>query len=216
MLNYFMRFKRLKQDDELTEFQVNFEKNIAERSQNEHPVTLPIDYLKKSKVIGVFNKKNEMVAGWVLNFKAPFRILEAIPAEQYAKNEFLQKTPEKDLCEVTCIWRSSKILPLYFGLVVWPRVVLSCVHAKRRYIIGGDLQNKTRDLYEVASPIMIYKGPSVSIHTHSKEDVHIFAFTRTRLIANYMRNFLMLFPVRLRNQMRKTKKTADSSHAHPH
>lgn len=216
MIKHFLRFKQLKQDKQLTEFQINFEKNITERSQNKHPVTLPLEYLKKSKVMGVFNRKNEMVAGWVLNFKAPFRILEAIPTEEYAKNKFLQKTPEKDLCEATCIWRSSKISSLHFGLVVWPRVVLNCANSKRRYIISGSLQNKTRDLYEVGSPLMIYKGPSVSIHTHSTGDVHVFAFTRTRIIVNYMSNFLMLFPMRLRDEIRKHKKTSDSAQVHHH
>lgn len=211
-----MHFKCLKQDQELTEFQVNFEKNITERSQNKHPVTLPMDYLKKAKVIGVFNKNREMVAGWVLNFKAPFRILDAIPPEHYAKNKFLQKTSEKDLCEITCIWRSSKISSLHFGLVVWPRVILSCVNSKRRYIIGGNLQNKTRALYEVASPLMIYNGPSASSHTHSNDDVHVFAFTRSRMIANYVSNFVMLFPVRFRNEMSKKKKMADSAQIHHH
>lgn len=206
MFKHFMRFRRLKQDEELIEFQSNFEKNINDRSQNKHPVTLPMDYIKRSKVIGVFNKNNEMVAGWILNFKPPFRILEAIPAEERAKNKFLQKTPEKDLCEATGIWRSPKISSLHFGLVVWPRVILSCVNSKRRYIISGSLQNKTRDLYEVGSPLMIYKGPSVSVHTHSTDDVHVIAFTRPRIIANYIKNFLMLFPVRLRKEIGKKQK----------
>ena len=87
-----------------------------------------------------------------------------------------------------------------FATAVWPKIILDCVRSRRRYILGLGFENRLNDTYQVWSPRLIYRGPSAAPETSTR--VHIFAFSRPRLVANFVTNFLLQVPRKLLRRRR--------------
>jgi hypothetical protein len=58
------KFRRIERADELSDFKAGYEKNLAERSSNELQLSLPIEYLATSRVVGVFDGRGQLLGGF--------------------------------------------------------------------------------------------------------------------------------------------------------
>lgn len=189
------QIRRVRGVDELRAFKAGYQENLAERSRNQLALSLPIEYLATSCTMGVFTGTGELIGGYVLRLAPPFRCLRAVPDSVIMQSVLLQSVPESKLCELTCIWRSRALPTTAFATRVWPRIIVDCVGARRKYILGLGFENRMNDTYQVWSPHRIYHGPSAARETQAT--VHIFAFSRSRIVANFLTNFLLLVPRKL-------------------
>lgn len=154
--------RRLTTDAEITAFQQGYGTNIAERSHGDLKIELPMEYLLGAQVFGVLDRAGRLVAGYVVRCDPPFRCLRAVPDDVKRADPLLREVPERDLCELTCIWRNDGISAARFGTSVWPRIVMDCARAGRRFILGLGFEDRMNDIYQVWSPIKIYVGPSAA------------------------------------------------------
>jgi hypothetical protein len=173
-------FRRLYAERDLLAFKDGYESGLRGRSGSRLQCQVPLDYLRTSRVIGCWSKRDgRLVGGYVLRNSAPFRAIEAIPAAARAD----------DLCELTCIWRNDGLSTAYTAVLLWPRIITDCVRNDRRYILGIGFDNKMNDVYGRVSPRRIYDGPGAS--QDLALEVHIYAFTRARIAANFVTNFYL-------------------------
>lgn len=186
---------RLTSDEELQTFKAGYEQNLAARSSQELTLSLPLDYLASSEVMGVLGAQRQILGGFVMRYAPPFRCLRAVPPEVQARSALLRSVPETALCELTCIWRHPQLSTARFGSWVWPRIIGRCVRSRRRYILGLGFDNRMNDTYQAVPPLLLYHGPSAAAETATT--VHVFAFSRPRILANFITNFLLQMPRRL-------------------
>ncbi len=187
--------RRLGSPGELSDFKAGYEQTLAERSSHALTLSLPLDYLSASEVMGVIGPHGSIVGGFVMRYTPPFRCLRAVPDEVRRRSPLLQSVPETALCELTCIWRHRELSSFRFATRVWPRIIAMCVRSRRRYILGLGFENRMYDTYQVWSPHVIYHGPSAAAETATV--VHIFAFGRARIVANFVTNFVLQVPGKL-------------------
>ena len=188
------RFRALSTGEEREEFRRGYEANAAGRSGARLRTSVPLEYVATSRAVGCF-RGGRLLAGYVLRYEAPFRCLRVVPEDVQEASPLLRGAAEGDLCELTCIWRNDGISPSAFGLKVWPRIVRDSALGGRRYILGLGFDNKMNDTYQVCSPALIYRGPSAAAEIDAT--VHVFAFTRPRIVANFLTNFALQMPRRL-------------------
>ncbi len=189
------RLKRIDAPEDLAAFKAGYEQNLAQRSSGGIVLSLPLVYLASSEVTGVYDARGGLVGGFVMRYAPPFRCLQAVPDEVQRASPVLRSVPEAELCELTCIWRNARLPSTRFATRVWPRIILRCVRSKRRLILGLGFDNRMNDTYQVWSPRLIYRGPSAAAETATT--VHIFAFGRARIVANFVTNFLLQVPRKL-------------------
>jgi len=187
--------KRLLAAEDLAAFKAGYEKNVAERSHNKLVLSLPLAYLSSSEVTGIVGERGELLGGFVMRYAPPFRCLQAVPDDVQRESPLLRAVPARDLCELTCIWRDRRLPTTRFATRVWPGIIARCVRSKRRLILGLGFDNRMNDTYQVWSPHLIYEGPSAGADTPTS--VHVFAFGRARIVANFVTNFALQVPVKL-------------------
>jgi hypothetical protein len=180
---------------DLAAFKAGFEQNLAERSCGAIVLSLPLSYLTSSEVTGIVDERGELLGGFVMRYGPPFRCLQAVPDDVQRGSPLLRAVPEAELCELTCIWRERRLPTTRFATHVWPRIIGRCVRSKRRLILGLGFENRMNDTYQVWSPHLIYRGPSAAEETPTT--VHVFAFGRARIVANFVTNFALQVPVNL-------------------
>jgi hypothetical protein len=187
--------KRITLAEELAAFKAGYEQNLAERSSHGLTLSLPLGYLSSSDVTGVLDARGAILGGFVMRYAPPFRCLQAVPDEVRQGSSLLRAVPEADLCELTCIWRDRRLSSTRFATRVWPRIIARCVRSRKRLILGLGFDNRMNDTYQVWSPHLIYHGPSAAAETATT--VHIFAFGRARIVANFVTNFALQMPRKL-------------------
>lgn len=199
-MNY--EFRTLTTDADLLRFKQEYESGLRERSRSKLHVVVSVEYLRTSRVVGCFSRRDgRLVAGFVIRDAPPFRAFEAIPEAERAANAFVSGVAADELCELTCIWRNDGISSTHTALRVWPRIIRDCVLNGRRYILGIGFDNKMNDVYGRVGPLRIYDGPAASRELAT--DVHIYAFTRPRIAANFATNFFLKMIARPAGALRR-------------
>jgi hypothetical protein len=97
---------------------------------------VPIDYLRQSRPRGFF-RGSELVAGYVLNTKAPFRYASWIPEGprgEIAPRGFLV---EPTSAELTCIWMAKGKLTKLERDNVYVRSGIDAFRSGKRFVFGG-------------------------------------------------------------------------------
>ena len=119
---------------------------------------VPISYLKDQKVFG-FYKEGELVAGFILGNKKPYRTLQTfVEPERIAElNSLLGR---KDCVEVCCFWmkravRKNKL----FNLKVWLKMAWKVHLRKETYVIYGTNSKGLAKMYGCPKQsLLIHQG----------------------------------------------------------
>src|SRR5689334_16738650 len=96
------RIRLLSTDDELKTFAEGFCTVIDERSRGVIKANVPLDYLRASRVTGVFDRQNRMVAGYVVKSGLPLRLPGFVPVEAREAMTLPPGSTWDDCCELTC------------------------------------------------------------------------------------------------------------------
>jgi hypothetical protein len=177
-------------------FKSSYEESVAQRSRGRLAITVGEAYLATSRTVSFFDAGGAMVGGYVLRTEPEFRCLRAIPdAHRAAALASLQRARPRELSELTCVWRGGGFSTAAFGAFGWPRIVADCVARGRERILGVGFENNANDLYAVAGPELLYEGPSSSEEMPAK--VHVYAFTKPRLVVSFTLNFFLQMPRRI-------------------
>ncbi|MCM0605638.1 MAG: hypothetical protein KA715_06065 [Xanthomonadaceae bacterium] len=189
-----MNFRKLKTEEELKVFQKGFFDNFQKRG-GEATSDIPIDYLQRSKVTGVFNSKGKMVAGYVIGTRTPFRLLDFVPHDKRVKLIPPFHAKWSDCCEITCVWKTRGVSSVFMSAILWPRVNLGVLFSKKRVLFGHDQNPKLDHFYTQGGPLTIYKGES-SYGLPSR----LFAFNRPRLVIGLFAVLFFITPKRIIKQ----------------
>ena len=120
---------------------------------------IPEEYLRRATERGFF-KNGEMVAGYIFNTSAPFRIESHIPDEALIALQQLGYLIEATSCELTCMWMRKGRLTKFERNAVYFRSTLDTFRAKKRYVIAGSAVEVLARKQKLTLPRTIYNGPS--------------------------------------------------------
>jgi hypothetical protein len=116
-----------------------------------------VAYLSQSKPRGFF-RGDELVAGFVLNSRAPFRYASWIPASERerftSKGFFVAGTS----AELTCIWMAKKKLSKIERNNVYVYSTIDAWKARKRLIFGGSTIPTVAKIQKRALPTPLYTG----------------------------------------------------------
>lgn len=112
------------------------------------------EYLAKTTVVG-FYKGSEMVGGYILNVKPPFRYLSYIPVHQ--RSQFLHI--ESDTCEIACIWK-DKSLTLIQSLFLYFQSIRDASFSKKSTILAGTANDQVRKIQQTIFSKNLWHGLS--------------------------------------------------------
>jgi hypothetical protein len=150
-----MKSKILKNECELRIFAEKFKDRANDVS---------LSYLIDSKVRAYFDSKGEMVAGYASNLKRPLRYELWIPVEKRAQIPLF--TSKNKLCELTCIWISSREGRISSEMI-YLHSVIDALCSGAKYILGGTLSAAVFGIQTQSLPHLLYKG-----------DTHFFGTSR--------------------------------------
>jgi hypothetical protein len=113
------------------------------------------DYLRQAKVRGFF-RGDELLAGYVLNTRAPFRYSSWVPEKARAE---LQKRGlvEPQCAELTCMWMTKGLRQLERNRV-YLQTVADAFSCRRRLIFAGSRVEKVARIQKTSLPKTVYKG----------------------------------------------------------
>ncbi|WP_163831666.1 hypothetical protein [Spartinivicinus ruber] len=113
-------------------------------------------YLEKASIVrGIYNKKSEIIGGYVLNSNIPHRYLSDIPKEALLQS----KIPSKNnLVEGCCIWMNNELSSFKRGWIYLLTFYDYCSLGKR-YMLGASIEPKVVKLQRLVFPTVLYEGP---------------------------------------------------------
>lgn len=161
-----MKFKLLTTDEELDQYRKITNGFID--------VLLPLNYLKRSRVIAVVNKNDEIRGGFVIVMQGPFRTLQSIPKKTDAINEHLKG----NIGEITGLWLDPRLKSARSSLKFWLRLYWELISSgKSDYVYAYSLRKpKLGRLYKAGRPKILFRGQTKQMDGMSmpeKESVEI-------------------------------------------
>lgn len=138
------RLRVLNTDEELHEFGQRY----AEVSRH----TPPAEYLNHATVYGYF-RRGEMIGGTTLSDRAPFRVIEDLPAER--RREVEARLDLDDLVESGCVW----LRPEYRGLsstLFWWQLSAQTARTGRRWRLGATSVPGLAQIYQASGGTQVY------------------------------------------------------------
>ncbi|MEZ4449220.1 MAG: hypothetical protein R3B09_07045 [Nannocystaceae bacterium] len=181
-----LRVQVLEREEDLAAFKSGYDGQIAARSGGSLASVVQLDYLRAaSRPMGCFDRAGRMIAGWVIQERAPLIVLRAMSAG--ARAAFLAEVDRSQLLELTAIWRNDGISGDAFAALLWPRIIAECVTRGRPRILGIGYRNPMNEIYGRMGPRLIYHGPS---QTLADTEVFVYCYSRASLCATYLSNIV--------------------------
>ena len=148
-----LKTRSIENDPDLLEA---FLKNFEMLAKN--PVEL--SYLKRATVRGFF-KNDVLVAGYVSNKQAPYRLLNWLPEDtRYQLIEQHIPGGESSCCELTCMWKDRSSVSYWEMNCVYVVAIYDAVRSGKRNILGGSFVNKLAVGQARILGNIVYSGPS--------------------------------------------------------
>ncbi|MCK5073833.1 MAG: hypothetical protein KAQ98_10435 [Bacteriovoracaceae bacterium] len=143
-----MKFRRIENVHELNHFQ--------KLTQSYIDVLLPLEYLKRSKVIICENKHGEICGGFVIVMKGPFRVIDSIPEFDHES----WKNKLKDTAEITGLWLDSDFSKRTSSLKFWLKVYSEMILTRKKYFTYAWSLKKPKlgEIYSHANPTVLFRG----------------------------------------------------------
>lgn len=195
-----MRFRRLESVSDFEQYRQSFLFSYEKRTESKGS-DLPIEYLRASKVVGVFDKQDQMVAGYILGTKEPLRLLNFIPNSERAKLEVPFHLAWSDCCEVTCVWKTEAVSLLFMSMYFWPHTLIGVLKSGKKILLGHNQNARLDKFYTALGPATLYSGLS-SFGLPSR----LFAYHRGQVILSIVGLWIFETPRRfLKDAFRKLR-----------
>lgn len=179
-----MKIRKITDKEELKEFRDKF----YERSSSSlvDRVEVPLSYLERSDVYGLFNNLNEMIAGYALGLSPEYRLMGLVPNDKLSERSFPENFKDNDCCEVVCLWKLKKTSSSVTLKVLWPNIYDNVIKSGKKYLLGHNQNEKLDKMYSFFGPHTIYKGISTKgvnsrLFLYKRNKVYIIRF----LISTY-------------------------------
>ena len=163
MIGFGLRLRRVQDDDVLMAFSQGYSGAVAARTRGALKIGVELGYLRASHVVGVFDREQRLVAGYVIATRQPLRLLDFVPEPERGRLDPPPGASWEDCCEITCFWRLPEVSPVFMAIGVWPRVIADAIATKKRFIIGFNQIERLDALYSQArTGVTLYAGPSTA------------------------------------------------------
>jgi hypothetical protein len=153
-----MRIRRLTERPELEAFQERFATISQERSEGAISGLVPLDYLERSKVFGVF-QKGAMVGGYVLGTAAPMRVIERFIPPDAAVDWPPGFRPES-CSELVCAWREPALSSARMTGVIAPLGFVQSLLTRSGHVLGVCQHVAIHRYYESLGGHCVWHGKS--------------------------------------------------------
>ena len=179
-----MKFKLLSTDEELNQYRKITNGFID--------VLLPLSYLKRSRVIAVVNKNNEIRGGFVIVMQGPFRTLLSIPKKTERINQHLKG----NVGEITGLWLDPRLGSCRSSFKFWLRLYWELISSgKTDYVYAYSLRKpKLGRLYKAGRPKVLFRGETKvmeGMDMPERESVEILSMKRLALAPITSPTFLL-------------------------
>ncbi len=179
-----MKFKLLSTDEDLERYRKITNGFID--------VLLPLSYLKRSRVIAVVNKKNEIRGGFVLVMQGPFRTLQSIPK----RTDLINNALTGNLGEITGLWLDPRLRSARSSFKFWMRFYWEIISSgKSDFVYAYSLKKpKLGLIYKTAKPKVLFRGQTKlleGMELPEKESVEIISMKRLALLPLTKPQFLL-------------------------
>jgi hypothetical protein len=193
-----VQFKILSTEKDFEQYQIGFLDEFLRLTQ-QTGTPIPSEYLKSSKVVGVINDAGIMVAGYILNSRQPFRLLEFVPEVPRKKLSLPDGKAWNDCVEVTCVWKlPNQVSHLFMTSRFWPRVQVEILTSGKALMLGHTQNAKLNQFYSFARPLTLYEG----ISTFGLPST-LFVYRRWQNVACYFALYFIETPKRAFKQWNK-------------
>lgn len=137
-----------------------------------------MSYLEESLVRGIFDERNVMVAGFVINsFFDQSRYLNYIPHHQQDSMQFAAD----DMVEITCFWINGRAIRSRFKrLWIYALCLVDSYAAEKTYIFGGTTNHKLRSIQQLVLSQDVWSG-----HAPNGTFQFVYCTQRSKLLANF-------------------------------
>ena len=115
-------------------------------------------YLRQAKARGFF-RGDELLAGYVLNSRAPFRYSSWVPAQIGAELQRRGYLVEATCAELTCMWMSKGLRKLERNRI-YVQLVVDAFRSGKRFIFAGSTIEKLARIQKCTLPQTVYRGES--------------------------------------------------------
>jgi hypothetical protein len=171
-----LEYRTLTQDHEIEAFLESFKRYVN--------VKLPTAYANCGKVIGVF-KGEDMIGGYMIITRGPFRALTLIPDEVKQNMPLLKNGSASDFVEVNGFWVKEAYRRSAESLQMWLRVRKEVLRSKASYflIFYNTQATGLAQIYEdILDPELIYQGaPAANSKTSSHAQITVGISTRLKV-----------------------------------
>lgn len=155
-----MKFKTLKTDQELIQYSHLTEKYID--------VRLPLEYLKRSRVIACLDELGHISGGFVIVLEGPFRVIESIP--NFDPSAWASQL--NDCAEVTGLWFDNNYIKRRASVRFWLQVYYELLITKKEYFTYAWSLRKPKlgDIYAHGNPTVLFRGETKILPGMEKPD----------------------------------------------
>jgi hypothetical protein len=169
-----MRLKTLKTDEELDHYRHLTKKYID--------VLLPLDYLKRSKVIVFRHRSGEICGGYTLVRHGTLRVLDSIP------DEYRDDAPVdlSNVAEITGLWLDAKKARHNFcSILFWLRLYVDLVFSSYDgFVYAYTLKKKNlQKTYATFHPVTLFKGMTRQLEGMDAPEMEAVEFISRRSVA---------------------------------
>ena len=172
-----LKFKTLVKHQDISDF--------LDKIEHHSGVRLPIEYVKRSKVVGAF-LHDQLVATYMLVTSPGYRSMLFVPDAVKDKNGFFSQD-SFDMLEVNGLWISPALKTPYLQMCVWAKLIKDIFLCKRKYVLlMRSKRNRSMEKFlGMANPELLYEGeplPMAGEKTH--EVIQVSRTTRWSIVAN--------------------------------
>ena len=146
-------------------------------------VLLPIEYLKRSKVVSFCHQGGAMCGGFVLVKNEPLRVLESIPANYFAQIPI----DLSNVAEITGLWLDSKKADnIFCSILFWLALYYNLSSSSfDGFVYAYALKKKNlRRIYATFCPVTLFEGLTKQLEgmaSPEKEAVEFITKRKVRL-----------------------------------
>lgn len=155
-----MYFKTLVKKTDHLDFAKQFSEQTKRHSSGQVKGEIPLAYMKNAKVIGLYNNKNILVAGYIINETQPLRLLTFVPDKVLPEISLPRGATLNDFCEATCAWKAPVVPGFYMTFRYWPKLWWECFLSSKKFLLGGNQSEKLDKFYLKGFAQSLYTGPS--------------------------------------------------------